>query len=80
MSEEAPWAAYGEWHELLDVRCVKQGNLHNMRLAIKLCVTSGDTTKAAFETALKNLNKWWRGRLFHSLSRRTICHAGCSKS
>ncbi len=55
------WTAYRTWHELLDALCAEQGYLDNMTLADQLCAASGNSTQAAYETAVKNLRNWRQG-------------------
>lgn len=61
MGGSGDWAACETWHELLDALCVEKGHLDNMALADQLCSATGNTTQAAFDTAVKNLRNWRQG-------------------
>ncbi len=61
MADDGDLAACREWHELLDLLCIRQGHLDNMALAGHLCAAQGNRTQAAFETAMKSLRNWRQG-------------------
>lgn len=61
MGGSGDWAACETWHELLDALCIEKGHLDNMALADQLCSAAGNTSQAAFDTAVKNLRNWRQG-------------------
>ena len=61
MAGDERWAAYGHWHELLDMLCAERGYLDNMALAEQLCAAQGNRTQAAFDAAVKSLRNWRQG-------------------
>lgn len=61
MVETQDWQRHEHWHELFDALCVERGHFDNLALAEKLCAASGNPTRQAFETAVKNLRNWREG-------------------
>ena len=61
MTETQDWHHHEHWHELFDALCVERGYLDNLALAEKLCAASGNHSRSAFETAVKNLRNWRGG-------------------
>lgn len=55
------WQGFTHWNELFDALCIQQGHLDNMHLAEQICTASGNQSRGAFETAVKNLHNWRAG-------------------